>query len=105
MKVLILTDEQYAEVAKIAPPVKMKLKLPRAQELHRMARNGSAPDAFALARERMEAATDAAETTRAQMHKLITEADDLGVKTGALARWSGYTDRRIHQIVTSARRA
>lgn len=97
MKVVILTDETYAAVAgklpKLAP-----LKLPSPAELNKLGRNGGEPEAFTRLREQAEAIGDAQEQIREQMHSLLAQADAVGVKPGALARWSGYSARRVHQI-------
>lgn len=106
MKVLILSDDRYAALSALwkgaegvplaaAPPV----ELPDARELHQRARNGEAPEAFAQARAQHEAAIDAAEATRERVHELISEAAALGVQPATLARWTGYSNRRVHQIV------
>jgi hypothetical protein len=107
VKILILTDERYQEIYGVlatagahdllegvnAPP-----KLPKARELHELARNGGEPEAFAQTRERQEAVGFASDRVREQLHKLILDAYALGVPPGKLAKWSGYSPRRIHQI-------
>lgn len=106
MKILILTDEQWAGLRSALTPEQRKLllpgkpngKLPGAVELNQMARNGDEPPAFTRLREEQEAVNDAQDQIRERMHALISEADAVGVKPGALAAWSGYTPRRVHQI-------
>ena len=107
MRVLILTDETYEALAGVwkgadgtplasveAPP-----KLPKAEELHALARNGSEPEAFAQVRERQAAAALASDRVREQMHKLVLDAHKMGIGPTKLAAWSGYHVRRIHQII------
>lgn len=106
MKVLILTDERYDALSALwerseGEPLSGKrrvIKLPGAKTLHAMARNGGEPDEFTRAREQLEAVGTASDQIRDRMHALIKEADEVGVPPGALARWSGYTPRRIHQL-------
>jgi hypothetical protein len=76
----------------------MPVKLPDAKELHAMARNGGEPEQFTAAREKLEALGVASDQIRGLLHELIAQADEVGVPPGALARWSGYTPRRIHQL-------
>jgi hypothetical protein len=73
--------------------------LPKAEELHRMARAGALPQEFADVRERMEQANDAVATERDAMHDLIREAHRQGVGPAVLARWSGYNPSRVYQIL------
>jgi hypothetical protein len=107
MKVLILTEERYATLmaleqaeglGKPKAARKMPVKLPDAKELHAMARNGGEPEQFTAAREKLEALGVASDQIRGLLHELIAQADEVGVPPGALARWSGYTPRRIHQL-------
>jgi hypothetical protein len=63
-----------------------------------MARAGETPPAFRAARERHAAAEAAVVKARKELHGLLIEADEVGVKPAALARWSGYTARRVFQI-------
>lgn len=72
--------------------------LPSAQELTRMARNGLEPEAFAQARAELEAARAELEAARGRLHELLAAADSVGVKPGALQRWSGYGPARIYQL-------
>lgn len=96
MKVLILADADFKALG--YKPKKQNGKLPNARDLNQMARNGETPEAFETARLQLEAVNDAAEAIRDRMHTLIGEADAVGVKPGALAAWSGYSARRVHQI-------
>lgn len=73
--------------------------LPNAAELHRMARAGALPTAFAETTEALAAATDVLAQERAALHDLIREAHKLGVGPAVLARWSGYDPSRIYQIL------
>lgn len=104
MKVLILDDASYKTVvdelkaAGTSLPRTKPLKLPSPQEMTALARNGGEPEPFARLREQTEAISDAQEQVREQLHSLLRQADAVGVKPGALARWSGYSDRRVHQI-------
>jgi hypothetical protein len=99
MKVLILTDEAYKQVAaSLKRPARNGPKLPDAEELHRLARAGETPEAFALARERSEAVNAARVQMREQMHELILAADAVGIGPGKLSQWSGYTDRHINTL-------
>ena len=76
--------------------------LPPTTELHRLARSTLEPPAFTEARERLEAAAAELEAARARMHELLAAADAVGVKPGALQRWSGYSPGRIYQLRESA---
>lgn len=109
MKVLILTDDRYAEVLnalegtgsrELVGSANAAGKLPKAEELHALARNGGEPQAFKLTRERQQALGFASERVRDQLHGLILAAHKLGVRPSTLARWSGYSPRRIHQITS-----
>lgn len=97
MKVLILPDAEFKALG-VKPKNGKAAKLPSARDLNAMARNGETPEAFETARLQLEAVTDAADQIRDRMHALISEADAVGVKPGAIARWSGYSARRVHQI-------
>lgn len=70
-----------------------------AAELHKMARSGALPGAFAERRKSLKAANDAASQEREAMHDLIREAHRQGVGPAVLARWSGYDPSRIYQIL------
>jgi hypothetical protein len=109
MKILIIEDGLYDRLlsvlgatpggAEIIGELRRRpLKLPAPRTLHQMAKNGETPEAFADTRARMDAAQAALDTTRERMHKLLVEAGDVRVKTGALSRWSGYSDRRVYAI-------
>lgn len=63
-----------------------------------MVKAGETPEVFALTRERVDAASEAATLLRERLHKLILEAQALGVKSAPLVEWSGYSRRRVHQI-------
>lgn len=97
MKVVILDDETYAALAKKLP-ASAPLVLPDAEQLHDQARNGGTPDAFTLARERIEAADQAAAQTRADLHDLIRRSRRIGIKTGALVEWTGYSPRYVLDV-------
>lgn len=74
--------------------------LPSAAELHRMAREGSAPPIeFADARKAIDNASEVLASKRNTMHDLIREAHTLGIGPAVLARWSGYDPSRIYQIL------
>lgn len=106
MKTLILSDDTWAALAKAVDPDALEAiltgsdeVLPDTETLHRVARSGLVPPVFALVRERLAAANDAANDQREAMHALIHEAHAQGVGPAALARWSGYAPARIYQIL------
>lgn len=102
MKALLLSDETWE-----ALPAKVRTlllgstapALPDPVELHRLARAKEEPAAFTAARARLEAAHDAREAMKEQMHGLILDAHARGVGPAWLARWSGYNPSRIYQII------
>lgn len=107
MKTLVLSDEVFAELlaASEGTPLGDRLRsagaleLPGHVELHRMARSGETPDAFTLARLRLEAMDDGREAMKEALHDLIHAAYSDGVTGAVLARWSGYSRTRVHQIL------
>ena len=97
MKVLLLSDEDYAAIGKKLPKP-APLKLPAAEELHDMARAGQVPPAFTAALDRIDASTQALGESREQLYQLIRSARRVGVKTGALVDWTGYSARHVLDI-------
>lgn len=75
------------------------MSLPEAADLHRMARAGDMPSAFADVRDRLDETNEQLAQIREELHDLIREAYRLGVGPTVLARWSSYDPSRIYQIL------
>lgn len=115
MKVLLLTDEAYAQMlnALDATPEGHELqarfeqaidRLPsdkQTLEIVRAARSepDAVPNRIAAAVERRDAGRAVADETREALERLLFHFSDAGVPPSVLQRWFGYSNARLFQLL------